>query len=234
MKDHITAVCISGVQEYWRLPEIPFYCHTGGYRPYPHFPPQVTRDRLLYLSSRRNAANSFALQIHPETEHILSIDSYYLGYVSEIRQLVKEYVGYPDACILGATNWYLDKAKIPARIRYWDGWGTPEMLRRSYDFNPRHKGLPPGWEPVGGCGGFTLYPRWIWERQGYGIPEPFPEAGNEVNYLCRCPGVSSFVTLNVKVLRQTPPEVMNRSLLRRIRTTIGLRTRLGSGPRTTA
>ena len=227
LKKNITAVCISGVQETWNVPEIPFYCYTEGYKYFPHYPPQATRERILYLSLRRNAAHRATLANYPETEHFLCIDSYYLGYVSEIRYLVKEYSGYGPDCILGATNWFRDYGRIPLRTKYWDGWATPEMVRRRYDYYPRHEGLPEGWEKVRGCGGFALYPRWVWEKRGYGIPEPFPAAGNEVNYLCQCPGISSYVTFNVKVLRQTPPEVENRSLVNRIRTTIGLRTRLG-------
>jgi FkbM family methyltransferase len=87
--------------------------------------------------------------------------------------------------------------------------------------------MPRGWEKVGGCGGLALYPRWVWERRGYGTPEPFPQAGNEVNFLCRCPGIESYVTFNVKVLREAPEEMLSNSLIKRIRTTLGLRTRLG-------
>src|SRR4029077_12066499 len=97
---------------------------------------------------------------------------------------------------------------------------------KKYDYYPRHERLPPGWEMVRGCGGFTLYPRWVWENQGYGVPEPFPEAGNEVNYLCQCPGILTYVTFNVKALRETPKEIANRSMINRVRTTVKLRTRL--------
>ncbi len=227
VKNNITAVCISGIQESWRLTEIPFLCYTAGYEYFPHYPPVKTKERIMYLSQRRNNANRAALELYPDTQHFLSIDTYYLNYINEIHQLLREYSDYDGDCILGASNWYLDYSKIPAKIRYWDQWATPEMMHRRYDYYPRTAGLPEGWERVRGCGGFTLYPRWVWEKRGYGIPEPFPEAGNEVNYLCECPGIFSYVTLNVKALRHTPPEVMNRSLLARIRTTVGLRTRLG-------
>lgn len=227
MKNNVTAVCISGVQEAWNVPEIPFYCHAEGYKHYPHFPPERTRDRIRYLSVRRNEAHETALEHYPETEHFLNVDSYYLGYVSEIRSLVNEYSGYEGECILGATNWFLDYSKVPLRTRYWDTWATPEMKTRSYDYYPRHEDLPLGWEKVRSCGGLALYPRWVWEKQGYGIPEPFPEAGNEVNYLCNCPGITSYLTFNVKVLRKTPRELLDKSLVNRIRTSIGMRTRLG-------
>jgi hypothetical protein len=227
MKANITAVCISGNEEAWNITEIPFYCHTAGFKAFPHYPPVKTRERVQYLSTRRNAANKRALEINPETEHFLSIDTYYLNQVAEIRKLVREYNAYDSDCVLGATNWFLDRSKIPSRVRYWDSWATPEMLGKSYNYFPKNRGVPEGWERVRGCGGFTLYPRWLWEQQGYGIPEPFPDAGNEVNYLCHYPGIPSFVTFNVKALRETPVELLNRSLVSRIRTTVGLRSRLG-------
>ena len=227
MKANITAVCISGKRESWNVEEIPFYCSTAGFKDFPHYPPAKTRERVQYLSARRNEAHREALELKPDTEHFLSIDSYYLDQVARIRRLITEYRTFETDCILGATNWFLDFSKIPSRTRYWDTWATPEMKKKSVDYYPRHQGLPDGWERVRGCGGFVLYPRWLWEKRGYGIPEPFPEAGNEVNYLCDFPGISSYVTFNVKARRATPEEVLKRRLLNRLRTTIGLRSRLG-------
>lgn len=227
MKRNITAVCISGKEETWAVPEIPFYCHTQDYMKFPHYPPVKTRARVQYLSVRRNDANNRLLERYPDTEHFLSIDSYYLNQVGEIRRLVTEYTSFSADCILGATNWFLDYSKFPTRLRYWDTWATPEMRGRTCNYYPRHEGVPKGWERVGGCGGFTLYPRWLWEKRGYGVPEPFPEAGNEVNYLCQYPGIPSFVTFNVKAHRETPKELLNRSLVNRLRTSVGLRSRLG-------
>jgi len=226
VKKNITAVCISGRQEIWQIPELPFYCHVEGFVDTPHYPPLKTRERILYLADRRNAAHRKALVLHPETEHFLSIDSYYLRYVQAIRELVNEYGSLDRDYVLGASNWYWDYSKVPAKVRYWDTWATPEMRHHPYDYYPVRDGLPKGWEKVGACGGFAIYPRWIWEKRGYGVPEPFPDAGNEVNYLCQCPGVQSYLTLNVKVFRETPEEVIHKPLLNRIRTTIGLRTRL--------
>ena len=227
MKRDVAAVCISGKNESWNVSEIPFYCHTEGYVAFPHYPPVKTRERVEYLATRRNEANKKLLELYPRTEHILSIDSYYLSQAKEITALVREYVSYPLDCILGATNWFLDFSKYPSRVRYWDTWATPEMKGKSYNYYPTHTGIPRGWERVRGCGGFTLYPRWLWEKRGYGTPEPFPEAGNEVNYLCDLPGISSYVTFNVKARRATPEEVLKRSLINRLRTTLGLRSRLG-------
>ena len=175
MRENIVAVCISGKQEAWSIPEIPFYCHTEGYRDFPHYPPVKTRERIRYLAERRNAAHKRALELHPNTEHFLSIDSYYLSYVHEIQHLLQEYSNYNAECVLGATNWFSDYSRIPLKLRYWDTWATPEMRDKRFDYYPRHEGMPEGWESVRGCGGFAVYPRWVWERRGYGVPEPFPE-----------------------------------------------------------
>jgi len=227
MKQKIAAVCISGVEENWNVAEVPFYCHNEGYKDFPHYPPVKTRQRVQYLAARRNTANKRLLELHPDTEHILSIDSYYLIQVDEIRKLLNEYASYVADCVLGASNWFMDYSRLPRKMRYWDTWATPEMKGKPYDYYPRHEGMPAGWEQVMGCGGFSLYPRWLWEKRGYGIPEPFPKSGNEVNYLCQYSGIQSYVTLNVKAHRETPEELINRSLVNRLRTTIGLRSRLG-------
>jgi hypothetical protein len=227
MKRNVTAICISGKKENWHLTEIPFYCHVEGYREFPHYPPVRTRERVHYLSIRRNDANRKALDLYPKTEHFLSVDSYYLRQENEVRKLLSEYSNYDGDCVLGASNWFLDYSKFPARVRYWDTWATPEMKNKPYHYYPTHPGIPQGWERVSGCGGLALYPRWLWEKRGYGVPEPFPQSGNEVNYLCREPGIRSYVTFNVKTCRETPEELLRKSLLNRLRTTVGLRTRLG-------
>src|SRR6266571_4360469 len=78
MKENIVAVCISGKQEAWGIPEIPFYCHAEGFKEFPHYPPVKTRERIQYLAMRRNMAHKQALERNPHAEHFLSIDSYYL------------------------------------------------------------------------------------------------------------------------------------------------------------
>lgn len=219
-------MCISRIRESWKVEEIPLYCHTEGYVDFPHYPPVKTRERVQYLADRRNAAHKRAVALYPDTEHFLCVDSYYLKMTSEIRNLIREYSDYELDCVLGATNWFADYSRVPLRLRYWDTWATPEMKNKRYEYYPRHEGIPQGWEYVHGCGGFAAYPRWVWERRGYGVPEPFPEAGNEVNYLCQGPDIRSYVTFNVKAIRNTPSEMVNRSLTKRLRTTIGVGTRL--------
>jgi hypothetical protein len=227
MKTNITAVCISGNQETWSVAEIPFYCHTEDFKEFPHYPPVKTRERVQYLAIRRNEANRRALELKPNTEHFLTVDSYYLNQPDAIRKLVKEYSVYSSDCVLGATNWFHDYSRIPSRVRYWDTWATPEMKQKPYNYYPRNENLPNGWEKVRGCGGFTVYPRWLWEKRGYGIPEPFPDAGNEVNYLCNYPGIPVYVSFNVRAHRETPEELLNRSFMKRLRTTLALRSRFG-------
>ncbi len=226
-KHNISAVTISGKKETWTLEDIPFYCHTKGFREFPHFPPLKTRERVQYLLDRRNEAHRKLLELNPDTQHILSIDSYYLGQQNEIQKLIEEYVDYDEDCVLGASNWFLDTSKYPSRVRYWDTWATPEMKKTPYNYYPKHDSIPLGWEKVSACGGFALYPRWLWEKRGYGIPEPFPDSGNEVNYLCNYPGLSSYVSFNVKAQRETPTEILHSSFAKKLRMTIGLRSRLG-------
>src|SRR5712691_1876618 len=157
MKQNIIAVCISGKQEAWGIPEIPFYCHAEGFKEFPHYPAMKTRERIQYLAVRRNMAHKQALELNPNAEHFLSIDSYYLTRINEIWHLLKEYADYNGECILGATNWFADYSRVPLKLRYWDTWATPEMKAKTYDYYPRPEGLPQGWEKVRGCGGFTVY-----------------------------------------------------------------------------
>src|SRR5690349_17714245 len=118
MKRNIVAVCISGKQEKWSISEIPFYCHTEGFNEFPHYPPVKTRERIEYVATRRNTAHKRALELNPNAEHFLSIDSYYLAEIEEIRCLLKEYSEYEGECILGATNWFQDYSRVPSTIRY--------------------------------------------------------------------------------------------------------------------
>jgi hypothetical protein len=48
-----------------------------------------------------------------------------------------------------------------------------------------------------------------------------------VNYLCNYPGIPTYVTFNVKANRETPMELLSRSFVKKLRTTVGLRSRLG-------
>src|SRR5438094_8293668 len=111
MNENIVAVCISGKQEAWSIPEIPFYCHTEGYRDFPHYQPMKTRERIGYLAERRNAAHKRDLELHSNTEHFLSIDSYYLSYLHEIRlTLQRKSTNRPER-VLAETNGLCDRSR---------------------------------------------------------------------------------------------------------------------------
>src|SRR6266849_11169683 len=120
----ISAVCISRNTEGWSIQGFPLYNYTEGWKPFQH---EQTRDRVVYLAERRNAAVARALSLFPQTEHILMIDSYYLHQKPQITGLIENYVkmiqsDHPSGCILGASTWILDKTKVRSRIRFYDGW----------------------------------------------------------------------------------------------------------------
>lgn len=225
----IVAVTISKDPLQWKVPEIPFVNYTEGYKDYPHYPRQKSQYRIEYLAERRNAANREALRQHPDLTHFLSLDSYYLDDVEEIRALVAEYEKAGKDVILGASTWYKDPSRIRIKYWFWDTWTNPEFLGweptyrntgEKFSFN-RH-----GWVKTKGAGGFTIVPRWAWEKQGYAIPYPFPESGCESNYLSRCPGIDTYITFNVKAWRDPPEELKNKPYRNRVRTSLGIGTRL--------
>lgn len=215
----IVAVTISKDRLEWKVPEIPFVNYTEGYKDYPHFPRQKAQYRIEYLAARRNSANAEALRQYPDLTHFLSLDSYYLDDVDEIRHLVAEYESANRDVILGASTWYVDPSRIRKKYWFWDTWTNPEFLGWEPDGHS-------GWIPTKGAGGFTIVPRWAWEKQGYGIPYPFPESGCETNYLSRCPGIDTYITFNVKAWRDPPEELKNKPMINRIRTSMALGTRL--------
>jgi len=222
----IVAVTISKDALEWKVPEIPFYNHTEGYEDYPHFPRLKTRFRIDYLARRRNAANCRAIQLHPDLTHFLAIDSYYLNDIVEIRQLVKEYQGHENV-ILGASTWYIDPSRIIKKHWYWDTWTNPEFLGKTPEYSPPQVDtVPEGWQEAHGAGGFCIYPRWAWEKQQYGVPEPFPESGCEANYLSRCDGIKTYITFNTQAWRDPPEELKNKPYINRVRTSLGIRTRI--------
>ncbi len=217
--ENIVAVCISKRPEEWSVSEILFYCHTEGYREFQSFPPLKTIERIEYLAERRNKANQRALELYPRTEYIFSVDSYHVTRVTEILRLVSEYQKRNRDIVLGGAPWFHDTSVWPARRRFWDTWATPELT----DIPVGRE----GWLKVRGCGGFTIYPRWLWEERGFGVPYPFPESGCEVNYLCNDPRIETYVTLNVKPERATPKELLSKPLSHRLRTRLALGRLLG-------
>jgi hypothetical protein len=220
MKGNITAVCISGKAEHWRIPEIPFYCHIKGWRPITHHDNR-DRVRLEYITERYNLAIRGGLSIYPETSHILIIDSYYLNFASEIQELLRSYKDGDDtSLIMGASIWYWDRSHIRSCIRYYDTASAIEMRERKWY---KTKDLPSGLIRVSGVGACWILPRETWEESGgFVIPDPDPVAGSsrslhgsmKLNVLLNC---------NVKLWRTHTdnPDVPVYTPFKRIRVSVG-------------
>ncbi len=202
MRSNITAVCISREPESWHIPSIPYYCYTAGWEPYGR---DKTKERVAYLARRRNQALALALESYPDTEHVLMIDSYYLGQTRSIANLLDEY----DQCdgILGASTWIVDKTRIRAKNRFFDNWTTPEcaevLLPRAYVTRPsqylKEYHSKNGWTSVRAVGACYLYPLSVWKKNGYKVPST---GGCEHNYLCEMSGLPVWLSLNVGFWRE--------------------------------
>jgi hypothetical protein len=129
------------------------------------------------------------------------IDSYYLRQGEQVRKLIEEYVAlttkiYPTGCILGASSWIHDRTRIWPENRFYDGWTTPEGNRLRPEVVKREGGTMIV-KAVGGC---YLYPRWVWEKIRYGVPEDLH--GCEHNWLCEQSGLPIILSLNEMLWRE--------------------------------
>jgi hypothetical protein len=215
----ISAVCISRNPETWDISDIPFHNYTEGWKP---FRREKSIERVQYLAERRNKAVAEALVLYPDTEHVLMIDSYYIHQNPQINGLVQEYArmtlsDYPRGCILGASTWILDKTRIRSRLRFYDGWATPEGMKLKLHEVERDGGVI----RVNGVGGCYLYPRWVWEKIRYGAPEDLH--GCEHNWLCEHSGLPVFLSLSQRLWR----EPVEYDSLKRVRMSLHLGRLLG-------
>src|SRR5437899_546894 len=211
---NITAVCNSRQQETWSIAEVPFFCYTKKTKG--PFPREKIRERIEYYVELRNQATSEALRTYPDTEHILSVESYYIHQLNPIRQLVASYDG---KCILGAATWVWEKLRILRRARFYDTWATPDAAGLEFHFI-----RPRGMLRVRSVGSCIIFPRAVWERVGYGVPEPFPEAGCEYNYLCDKSGLPVWLSLDASLWRdgRTLDAVLEYPWLKRIKCSFNL------------
>ena len=198
LKEGIAAVCISRQSETWDIPEISFLCSTEGWKPFGH---EKTKARIAYLAERRNRAVAKALSTFPSTQHILMIDSYYVHQTEKVKQLVEEYSELSskpefENCIAGASTWILDKTKLRPRKRFYDYWTTPEGFKLRWN-DVRERGGMTRVRAVGSC---YLYPRFVWERTSYGVPEDLH--GCEHNWLCEKSTLPVFLSLNTTLWRE--------------------------------
>ena len=204
------------------MSEIPFFCYTKGWKPFGH---ERSRERISYLADRRNKAVLEALLLFPETEHILMVDSYYIKQSDEIFKLVKEYDKLSSElrdCILGASTWRPTKTGMRSTNSFYDTWTTPEGVGLRWE-DARERGGLLRVRSVGGC---YLYPRFVWEKYGYGVPEDLH--GCEHNWLCERSGLPVFLSFNERLWREPlvyPP-------LKRIRFSLHLGRFLSSKIRT--
>jgi len=194
---------------------ISFFNYTAGWKPFGH---ERSTARIEYLSQRRNLAVKEALESNPQTDEILMIDSYYLQQRDPLQQLVDEYrrlrvSSFQSGCILGASNWIFDKTRVRTRNRFFDNWTTPEAA----NLNLEEAVAKGGVISVKGVGGCYLYPRFVWEKVGYGVPRDLH--GCEHNWLCERSGLRVLLSLNERLWRE--PIVY--SWPKRIRMSLNLR-----------
>lgn len=169
-------VTISTKQETWAIPNIPFYCQVGPKQGFPH---SENRLRVEFLTKQRNEAMRMALALHPETTHIVNIESNYLRQENSIRQLIETYEQFDDNIILGAATWAKMQDRMFTYYQFYDGWATPELYYLRYRFR-----RPRGLVQVSSVGSCLIFPSVTWLKHGFGIPEPFPRAGIYYNWLC--------------------------------------------------
>jgi len=220
VNENVTAVCISRKAEHWRVPEIPFYCYTKGWRPITHHD-NKNRTRLEYITERYNLAVRGGLALYPETTHILIIDSYYLNFASEIKEFLQSYKDRgATSLVMGASIWYWDRSHFRPCIRYYDTASATEMRDRKWF---KIEDLPKGLIRVSGVGACWILPREVWESSGgFVIPDRDPVAGSSrslpvpmnLNVLLNC---------SVRLWRTHTdnPEVPVYAPFKRIRVSIG-------------
>ena len=171
-------------------------------------------------------ANQEALSRYPTAEHVLAIDSFYLRRADAISRLLETYktLSSSQECILGASTWYYERARIRPVIRFYDIGSTPEMEGLSW---LRLQDIPSGLIRVSSVGACYIYPKWTWIKHGYAIPEPFPSGGIFHNWLCKESGLPVFLDCDVRLWRSHAdnPDIIESGLLDRIRRTLRVRHR---------
>ncbi len=231
----ILAVAISSKAEAWFTKEIPFYCHTEGWKPYTRTIMKdgkeqlaITRERIEYLANRRNKAVENALLEYPSSKHILMIDSAYVAQVEAVTRLIEDYLACNVPLIMGATSWVVHKKTIRRSIAYYDYWSTIEARFIPFEFDPETDGLVTYFErplpklmPVRSVGGCYIFPRSLWDKGvRYGVPDDLH--GCEHNFLCERSGLPVYLDFNARLWRE--PSVY--PLTKRIRVSLGARTRI--------
>ncbi len=176
MSGNYLGVTISVNGEGWTIAEIPLYCHVGPKQNYPH---AQNFQRVEFLTAQRNQAMDAALRLFPGTTHILNIESNYLSQTRSIQKLVERYEELDSDIILGASTWAKMQDRFPTYYQFYDAWATPELYYYKYYRHP-----PGGLAQVSSVGSCLIFPAEVWRKHGFGVPEPFPQAGIYYNWLC--------------------------------------------------
>jgi hypothetical protein len=162
-----------------------------------------------------------ALELYPETNQVLWIDSYYLDQIEAIEALIRDYLEHSskvgDSRVGGPILCH-NRTRVFYKVTYYDTWSTPEYDGKSWSegwFDHNSSRLR-DFEIVSGVGGVYLFPRYVWEKVGYRTPEPFPQSGCQHNWLCRESRLHVYLDWNVAFWRSVtyPP-------LQRLRCSIG-------------
>ncbi len=188
----------------------------------------ITRERIEYLANRRNKAVENALRDHPNSRHILMIDSAYVSQVDAVTKLIEDYLACDAPLIMGGTTWALHKRTIRPRIAYYDYWSTIEARFIRFEFEPETDGLVgyfrrplPNLMPVRSVGGCYIFPRSVWDRNvRYGVLDDLH--GCEHNFLCEKSGLPVYLDFNVRLWREPRAYPWTK----RLRVSLGIRTRI--------
>ncbi|HVH15529.1 MAG TPA: hypothetical protein VNA15_07415 [Candidatus Angelobacter sp.] len=212
MRRIVTAVTIAN-SPIIQLPQLGISHFVYSEDPKPFSNIEKTRERLQYMAERRNTAHRLALESFPETDTFFSIDTYYLNQADLLVDFLGSNKGDMSGSeeLVGGSTWFRFPGVLHDYWKFWDTWTTPEAAALRIGSR--------GTINVGAVGGVAIYSRSLWERHGFGVPEPFPQGGTEFNYLCR--GSTTRMSLDHKFIHPTPDHLLRRSRAKRLRIEVG-------------
>ena len=189
------AVAISKKPETLSL-GIPFYCLAEKSRLDRY---KQQREETYYVCEKRNRAMTKALEMYPDSTHVLSLDSYYLNQTAALKELIRAYDELDnDDIILGAPIWYYRKNRlIDNRPKFYDSWGSPELT----NIHPNDTAHFPQFVQVPSIGNCVIFPISVWRRYRFLTPEPFPLMGSCYTRLCEISGLPVLIDMKVVLVR---------------------------------
>src|SRR5256886_13400618 len=90
---------------------------------------------------------TIALEKYPTATHVLSLDAYYVKQAQALKELIRMYeeIG-DDKIILGGPIWYYRLNRlIDNRTKFYDAWGSPELLNIFFSSRRRHTRFDCDW-----------------------------------------------------------------------------------------